>query len=150
MIAFLLTNWKVILTGCLVSLLSWGLHTLDVYRLEDKQRTELAEQAKVLNNSCNADKAITEGVSNDYQKKLADLGRQLDAVKRVQPTRCIPVSAPRPACGSNAKTGANQPVDQNGVTSDALYSLAGEAERYRLQLIACQDFIAETWAKNGQ
>lgn len=42
---------------------------------------------------CNDDKALTEGVSNDYQTKNRALNRQLADLKRVRDNpRCIPVT----------------------------------------------------------
>ena len=150
MIAFLIANWKTILGMIGTAALAYLLHALDVDRLEAKERSDLAAQQTQLVQQCNDAKKITEGVSHDYQTKLNDLSSQLDTLKRVQPSRCVVVSTPRPAGKCNATAGAAKPAQQDGVTSDALYALAGEGERYRLQVEACQQFISETWKANNQ
>ena len=147
---FLISNWKTILGVIATASIAWMLHSLDVNRIEAAQREALAEQVKVDTNVCNADKAITEGVSNDYQKKVTDLGNQLAALKLREPSRCISVSPAKPSCRGNASPKSSEPSGTDGVTSYALYDYASDAEKYRIQLISCQDFISKTWASNGQ
>lgn len=87
---------------------------------------------------CAADKQVTTEVSRDYQKNLAALRSRL-AAHRVQPDRCIAVA--RPATGHDAASGTGVAAGSNGVSSGALIEYAGDAEQYRLQLIACQQFV---------
>jgi hypothetical protein len=135
----------------LTAALAYVLHSLDVYRLEDQQRNALTELADNDKKQCDADKKITEGVSHDYQAQLSNLSTQLANLKRVRPSRCVAVSVASPASGRNASPPTGQLPNPNaGVTSDALYDYAAEAERTRLQLIACQQFITETWKEKGQ
>ena len=150
MIAFLIANWKSVLSVFATAFLAYGLHALDVYRLEDKERADLSEQATVLTNACKADKAITEGVSHEYEGKIFALNQQLDAIKRVRPTSCIVVQPSRAARGRDAASSTAKPARPDGITSDALLDFARDAEQYRLQLTACQAFIAETWKEKGQ
>ena len=151
MIAFLLANWKTILGAVATALLAYLLHALDVGRLEAKERHDLAAQADALTHQCKQEKAITEGVSRDYQTKLGDLGSQLDALRLREPTRCVAVSASGSSGRRDAASGQSKPARANaGITSDALYGFAGDAEKDRLQLIACQSFITQTWAAMGQ
>ena len=142
---FLLNNWKVILAVVATVALAYLLHTVDVDRIEAKQRAALVDQATKLQGQCDADKAITMGVSNDYQKKLDVLNDQLAALRVREPNRCITVSTSVATAGRHGAAGAGQHAGQNGVTAQTLYDFAGEAERYRLQLISCQQFITETW-----
>ena len=144
---WLLSNWKIILAVVATAFVAYLLHALDVYRIEKNQEATIQEQIQHDNQQCTAEKAITEKVSNDYQKKLTDLSQQLNAVKLRQPTHCV-VPAAKPTLSSHGSAVPTVDVSQDGVTSDALYDFAGEAEKYRLQLTECQAFITDTWANN--
>lgn len=136
-----LAYWQPIVATILTFILSYGLHRLDVYRLEDNQRQALEEQSVSLQNNCKKVQAITEGVSNDYHKKIINLNASLVALKRVQPSRCVPLSTANATRGNNDSNTPSINAGQDGVTSEALIDFAGDAERYRLQLNACQAFI---------
>ena len=142
---FLLNNWKVI--GAVIATVAfvYALHALDVDRIEAKQRSALSDQARLLQSRCEQDKAITKGISDDYQKHLDDLNVELSALRVREPARCIAVSTPVTASGRHGAAGTGKPAGQDGVTAQTLYDFAGEAERYRLQLISCQEFITATW-----
>lgn len=146
----LLTNWKTVLGVVVTCILAYGLHALDVYRIEDQQRAALAAQADALVKQCDAEKKITKEVSDGYQKQLDAVATELARVKRVRPATCVVVSASTPTHGRNETPVPNKLARQDGVTSDALYDFASEAEGYRLQLIACQDFVNKTWTFNQQ
>jgi hypothetical protein len=51
---------------------------------------------------------------------------------------------------NNAGASAAKSSGQNGVTTDALYEFASDAEKYRIQLIGCQNFITKTWEAKNQ
>lgn len=144
--SLLFSNWRLVgaaLAGAgVVAALALGLHRLDVYRIEARHRMEMQVQQTALVAQCEADKQITQEVSHDYQTKIDALNRRLADLKRVRPSVCVPVT--KPTSGHNAGTGA-EPPRSHGLTSDALLDYAAEAERYRLQLIGCQDFIKKTW-----
>lgn len=147
---FLISNWKTILGVVATAALAYLLHTVDVDRLEAQQRQAVADQVNADTKSCNADKAITQGVSHDYETKITGLTAQLNDLQRVRPNVCVTI-APHAAGGHDATTGTSKPANTHGgVDSDALYALAAEGERYRLQLSACQDFITQTWKEKGQ
>ncbi|QDU26277.1 hypothetical protein ETAA8_13540 [Anatilimnocola aggregata] len=87
--------------------------------------------------ACEAAQKQTQEVSRGYQNELAKLNSRLSAL-RMQPAKCVPVST-----SSSRRDAASIGGEHSGphVVSDlALIELAGEAERYRLQLIACQAF----------
>ena len=97
--------------------------------------------------ACERDKTLTKEVSSDYQKQIAALNSRIADLKRLRPSVCVPVAVPAARC--DAGTGAVS-VRPNGVDTGTLYDFAGEAESYRLRLIACQSFITKTWASRGQ
>lgn len=136
-------------TFVLTALLGWFLHSADVARLELQQELALQTQEKQLKEICTADKAITTETSNAYQKQIADLGAQLADIKRLRPSRCV-MPAAGTAARCDAAAGAGKPAEQDGIDTDTLYDFAGEAEQYRLQLIACQNFVKRTWAEKNQ
>jgi hypothetical protein len=107
--------------------------------LEKASRTETAEAALAASIAqCAADKQITTEVSRDYQNNLAALRTRL-AAHRMQPDRCISVAGA--AAGHDATAGAAVDAGSHGVSSGALIEFAGDAEEYRLRLIACQRFV---------
>lgn len=85
--------------------------------------------------------AIEREQADEYFKELDNVSRELNRLKRVQPARCIPVQSTR-SYTTPASADGKLPAT-HGVTSDALYDFAADAERVRQQLLACQ-----TWAKS--
>lgn len=149
MLLALLKYWQIGAGAVGAFVLAWMLHSLDVNRIESNQRDALAAQETKLAAACEASKAITTEVSNAYQDQIADLNAKLLSVKRLRPSRCIALSAPVPAGGRDATPTGAEPARTDGINSDALYDFAGEAEKYRLQLIACQKFIVKVWDTRG-
>jgi hypothetical protein len=81
-------------------------------------------------------------VTNVLQEKLDALTRSRSNARRVQ-QRCVsPTNSP--AVGRDAAPGSGEHVRPDaGVTTDALLDYAAEAERYRLQLTACQALLGQ-------
>lgn len=146
---WLISNWKSILAVIGTALFAVLLHMVSINMLEAKQRADLVKLANADTKSCNDDKEITERVSHEYEDKISNLNAQLDDLQRVRPNVCITVTsntAPR----NNGTSKPRQSVNQNAkIDSDALYGLAGEGERYRIQLMACQQFVNETWKEQA-
>ena len=114
-----------------------------------ERKIEAAKQEQIA--ACERDKNLTKEVSDGYQKQVASLTARIADLKRVRPSSCIPVANPAARCDGSASSGGHAGANgQSGVTSDFLYDFAGEAETYRLRLIACQSFISKTWASRGQ
>jgi hypothetical protein len=135
---WLITNWRIVAkilgAGLAVALTllvnSWRVDAGKLAAAETALAASIAQ--------CAADKQVTTEVSRDYQKNLAALRSRL-AAHRVQPDRCIAVA--RTPTGHDAASGAGVATGSNGVSSGALIEYAGDAEQYRLQLIACQQFV---------
>jgi hypothetical protein len=142
-------GWQTIAMAAVAAALFFGAHELDIYRLEQKEAADITAQQTADTKSCNADKAITEGVSHAYEDKITALNSQLNDLQRVRPNVCVTIAAV-PTRGSHGSAQQSKPAGSDaGVNSDALYALAGEGEKYRLQLIACQQFVTETWAEKA-
>lgn len=128
--------------------LCWLVHLVIIAGVERQHAQALLEQEDTLKKQCAADKAITKEVADDLQSKNDALSRRLSALKRVQPSACI-VPTPGAAIGSNEAAGGAIATRAHGITTESLYDFAGEAESYRLRLIACQSFIEKTWQAKG-
>ena len=132
--------WIVIPAILVTGFIAFQLHKIDVARLEAKQNKALAAQEKQLNEACDKAQQITKEVSHDYQEQLSNLGRKLDTLKRVHAnTQCVPITGT--AAGRDEPARAGEFSGPHGIRPDWLYDTAAEADKYRLQLIACQDFI---------
>lgn len=132
-----------------IGTLAWLLHMVDVNRIEARQRDALQEQATVLQDKCDADKKLTEGIENDYQKQVNALNSTINALRLRKLARCVPVRDAVPAKRPNAApTGAKLP-ERDGVSSEYLIDYAGRAEECRLKLITLQGFVTQVWKQNG-
>jgi len=110
----------------------------------------IKDQETALNDQCAKNKQLTTEVSNDYQSQLTDLRRQLAAVKRVQPNRCIVPTPAKPTGGRDAAAANQELPHTDGVYTDDLFDFAADAEQVGRQLDACQSFITKTWQARGQ
>lgn len=133
---------------------SWRVDSLKMEWQAEKSQ-DLAKQKTALTATCNAEKALTQEVSNVYQNRIAGLDRQLSHARGLLSRSCVSVegSAPlrhdeapgvrRPA-GQGFK-GSGMASSQDGRLPAAVFlDLVGEGERYRLQLLACQSFVLKT------
>ena len=142
MIPFVLKYWKFGLGAVSGALIMYGAMELRVWYLNASHALEIENTKSSLIQQCAEDKKITERVSNEYQDQIADLGRRLADLKRMRQN--VPISTSKPTSGRDAGTGAGH-ADGNGIDTGTLYDYAGQAERYRRQLKACQSFIREVW-----
>jgi len=141
-LSMLLRAMPAILAAIITALMSYGLHDWSRLRAEQAHRNELTALADSMVAQCEGAQKTTSEVSNEFQGRLDRLNRQLADARRMRSSACVPVRDSGTAAGRNAATGHQQPAGQNaGADRGALIELAGEAERYRLQLIGCQDFV---------
>lgn len=125
--------------------LGWQLRgAVDASRLKQA----LAAQQTALLRQCADDKKLTSEVSHAFQHQLSAAHARLAELKRMQPAACVPVA--RAAAGRDGRAGGGEHDRTDGVTDHALYDYAALAERYRLQLTGCQDFIRRTWDARHQ
>lgn len=92
---------------------------------------------------CVSDKALTEKVSNDYQRSIGSLRSQLNSLRNNP--RCIPVQTPSPTDGHNGTTAERKLSGADGLRAGYLLEYAGNAEETRLKLIACQKFVNQLY-----
>lgn len=97
-----MTGWKYALPllGSLAALVFFGLWRLEVAetknlkaQIDTLQDTVLDYQADV--KQCNSDKKLTESISNDHQRKISALNKQLNDYKLFRDprnARCIPLT----------------------------------------------------------
>lgn len=140
MLIWLVKYWIAIPAVLVTAFIAFGLHRLDVARIEARNVKAMDAQKAQLIAECEKAQQITEGVSHDYQEQLYALSRELDTLKRVHShPECVPIA--KPSAGCNGTTSTGKPIEAHGLRTDWLYDFAAEAERYRIQLIACQNFI---------
>lgn len=143
---FIFNNWRTIAAVLATLSLSYILHRLDVYRLEDRHRAAIAQQADSIQNECKAAQAVTEGVSRDYQNALSDLSNQLASAKRLRPNACVVVHPPAPPCGRDGSTAPTKFSGSDvGIARFDLLDFSHDAEQVRLQLKACQSFVQKSF-----
>lgn len=105
---------------------------LDAVKLEAKQNKLAYEQ-------CVASSKIAEEVSNEYQSEISNLNRRLRDVRRMLADTCIPVGDA--ASGRDGAASDGEFRGSNGVPATRILDLAEDAERVRLRLIGCQNYI---------
>ncbi len=132
---WLIANWKTIAAVALC----WMLHTLDVHRIEEKQANEITRTRNAMTDACNKVQETTRKISHDYQIQLGSLNSRLSAAKRLHNSGCVSVASSS-AAGLDAAAAKGKLIRRN-VDADRLIDLAGRGEKYRIQLISCQQFI---------
>lgn len=146
--AFLLANWKSILTFIVTLGIGYLIHSIDVDAINAKHEADIASTKAALEASCLKDKQLTEKVSNEYQTSIINLSNELAALKLRGSSCIVPIA--KSSDGHHGSPAKSKHVKRNGITSGSLYDYAGKAETYRLRLVGCQSFIRQTWTAKGQ
>ena len=142
---FILRYWEIILAAIVTAATAWMLHSVDVQRIESKNRAALATQQAALEEECASDKRITEESSREYESKINALSVRLNNSKRMRENYCIvPIASPTNGGLGVAPAGGH--VRSHGVPVEEFYDYAGTCERLRIQVISLQDFIDKTYA----
>lgn len=129
---------KPLLILCGILALGLSVQTARISWIKAQHSAELSRQETSLTEQFRKNQTITNEVSNAFQNSLSSLSDRLAALRMRGAGECMPVSvAPS---GRDGSSGAGH-AGAHGVDPATLYDYAGEAERYRLQLIACQDFV---------
>lgn len=107
----------------------------------NKELRAQIQQAQSTISQMDSDIKTGEKIANDYQSKITSLNRAA-AARRVRSSACI-VPSGAAASGDHGSASAGKPVGQNGISTQFLDDYAAEAEKYRLQLIGCQDYVTQ-------
>jgi len=155
MIAWALKNALPISAGALlVGSMGFALHTLAMNHQKASYELKLAGQRVALTQQCDASKAITEGVSNEYQKKLAVRDGSLARARRLLNAKCTAAVVVSPSAGHHATAVEGKPAGQDAgglrASANDLIDIAADGERYRLQLIGCQAFVEKSRSARPQ
>lgn len=143
-------NWFPVILGAAVSfLICLGLHSLDIDRIEAKQKEALASQIQYDLRQCDADKQITKGVADDIEKQRNALSDQLTALKLRHKSRIVMPSTGR-AISPDDPGKQNINVGTNGLSTDWLYDFAGQGTTYQNTVTNWQDFYSKVKAANPQ
>lgn len=141
---WLAANWRLVAYGAaFLAVFGSGWHVRGIIA-EHSLESALSDQKASLIAQCDADKKITSEVSNDYQSKIQTLNNRIASLKRLRPAGCVPISSP--TSGHNEAAG-NLDAGTHGITAESLIEYGGDAEKYRLQLIGCQDFVNRVWSR---
>lgn len=139
-----------LILGALAALVFFGLWRLEVAETKNLQAEIDTLQDTVIDfgnaiSQCEDDKQITEKVSNDYQKSIVNLRRQLNSV-RTDP-RCIPTE---PSGSSGISSGSGGEFSgRNGLRSEWLRDFAGRAEETRITANSCIEFMDQVYKSRG-
>lgn len=116
-------------------------------RLGKEKTQAVAEERKV----CADNNAINERIANDLQEALTDTRlRAIDLAERLRRAgkagACVPITSDTVSDHGSATGDVH--VVQGGVMAGELISAADSSDTQAQQLIACQTFIRDTWAKH--
>lgn len=145
--------WQPIIAATATAIIALGLHTLAMNVAEISHDRELKQQAVALAQQCAEDKAITERVANDFQNKVADLNTRLADARRMYDRTCVLIADPASVdhgAAEGGKPAGSASATVAAIRANDLIELAGEGEKYRLQLLSCQAFIKSTWKAKKQ
>jgi hypothetical protein len=149
MIGFILTNWKALLASLATAIAAYGLHFVDVTLIENRHRAELAAQIESDKSQCLKNQIITAETSNEYETALDKLNRDYDVIRLRQHDCAMPASDT--TSGHHAIAARGVHVSKNAEPLEGqIIGYARDAEKYRLQLKACQSFIKKTWKANSK
>lgn len=133
------------LSALLTAIVCSSLHILSVNAINASHALEIKNQAASLNAQCEAAKKVTEDISYGYQKQLAARDAALANARRLLNKQCTAPVVVDPPGGYNGTTGTGEFGLQNDqrLRADAneLLAISGDGEKYRLQLIGCQDLV---------
>lgn len=122
------------------------LHTVDVDRLESNQRSELANQEKLLAGRCHDDKAITKESNDDVSSAFIAINNRLrsDLMQSTTPV-ILPATYP-----TNIPASGGKPSRPVRINIKRLREYGATCEEYRQERLIHDKFIDKTWKANGQ
>jgi hypothetical protein len=132
----LLRFWSQCLSAFAGAGLVLTLWSVDTARDERRHAAEIAAAHKAEQDACDWMLSFSEETTNDYLAQIADLDRDLAAVRVRIPSRCVPVT-PTPSCRADAAAGEGLSAG-DGLTTDYLTAYAARCEAVRRRLEALQ------------
>jgi len=133
-------NWRIYAAGIAVIAVLFAANSVSNAYKQAALVPALQKQLQATIDACNKNNEITRKTSYAYQTELQNLNNKLANIKRLRPNKCVVLTTDSTS-GLNAAASTTINDRQNGLSSDWLYEYAGEAERYRLQVIFLQSFI---------
>lgn len=132
----------------LAAMVSYAISTVKIKAIEARHENDMRTQYAAMKKSCDDEKAITKKVSHEYQKKVSDLNARLSDARKLYSRSCVALVAPDSPGGYDAATSSREFAGQavteiRKLPADFVIDLVGEGEKYRLQLLACQDFVRQ-------
>lgn len=87
--------------------------------------------------SCQTNQTLTKEANDALQKERDTIAGRLARAKRVQQSRCVPVSN-----ASNTQPTRAEHAGSNGISSDWLLDYAAQCETYRSERIILEKFVS--------
>lgn len=131
---------QIIAASVLTVLICYGLHSLDIDRVQSKAASTLASQMQFDIKQCESQKQITSKSETDYETAIAQRDADIKRLRN-QPTKLVYIT--KPASSSNAANQPNQPSSANAIDSGRLYDFSGECEADRIKVNILQSFITQ-------
>lgn len=144
---FILKNWKIGVGFAAGIIVAGTYHNIASWLAEQAHERELVAQREEIVSKYEKANETSGRIANEYEQQITDLNRKLSSL-RVQRNRCIPVRVADTTSGNDATSPTGKSIGGNGTDSATLYEYAGRAEKYRIQLVSCQNFIKEVWEQN--
>lgn len=141
------------------AMMAAGLATMLLLAYKEHEMTKQAQehqkaitdQISADTTKCNSDKKITKDTNDDYEKAIAVLNADLDALRMRGPSECRSIGKSSITNGSlDATTAATKLLIRDEINPDYLIDFAGRAEQTRIKLMSCQSFITKTWSLKSQ
>lgn len=127
------------------TILAIMLHNGAMDRATLKHNKAMQDLTVTLENNCDKKQKKTKESYDALQGKIRSLNARLidaDSVRRSAQCNAV-ISSDNAAGEHNGAASGSGSAGGNGLTTQFLRGFAGEAEHYRLQLIACQGWITQ-------
>lgn len=136
--------WSQLLCAIIAAVGTWYILS---NHYEKRQEKAVAVAISAEKENCTKLNQITEGVSNEYREKLASTRHDLNRTKRMfQAMPCAPVAtlSSRDSGGTNLQRGLS---GTDGVSTDSLFTLSGNARESALKRQYCKAFVDKLYGR---
>lgn len=146
--AFLIANWKWLLSAIVSAILVGGiaflLHTVDVDRIRAADQDTMAKALKAQADNFNQKVKAAEANNEDFETQVSDLDDQHDAdiaALGVCRHATIKLQSGAKASSTDGAHPAGKPLHKDAADIGDFLNFARDAEKLRLQLISCKRYV---------
>lgn len=141
-----MNNFAIIVAVVLTAGASYLFHYWDVTHIEAQNQIQVAAAAASATAECKKTENVTTEASHEYEAEINNLAGERNAVSVRANAPASGLSAPAVAAGYLNSSIQPGHVFADEIGRSFLYDYSAEAEKYRIQLKACQKFVNDTWA----